>query len=190
MKNVIFALLLTGLFACNGSGPELKNAEKMVDRSEQKIVTGGTASNDLRANAIREDDVQGRIKWSLGLLQEELRKSAGKVAELGEVDVLLDENLTLVIRNKVGKDVLEERIGLANLNPDPKSFEIVVDNKKNPHPGIKLAVLSGKPGVGIYKNGSKQNDAQQLELFFAERDQVSRVASAMVQAINVAQGKL
>ena len=66
----IFCLLLLHV-GCSSGNPELENAQAIKDRSEQKTVTGKPAE-DLKANAIEETDVKGRVEWSLGRVQEEL----------------------------------------------------------------------------------------------------------------------
>lgn len=95
MKKIAFLSclgLMVMLLACNSKNPELENAEQVKDRSEQKVVTGGNPSDDLKANAIQEGDIAGRVKWSLGRIQEELRNSTGAIESLGEVSVLVDAN--------------------------------------------------------------------------------------------------
>ncbi len=191
MKNTLYPLmiLLTGFFfACQNSNPELEGAEEIKDRSAQKIVTGGKPSDDMKANAIKEGDYKRQIEWSLGLLQESLRNSSGKVNGLGEISVLLDENFQMVIRNKHKGDVTEQRVSLANLDNDIKNIVIISDAQDNPNPGIKFKVLDGKPGIETYKNGTKGETSRELELLFAERKMVHKVLSAMTNAVNSARG--
>ena len=183
---ILFIALFT---SCNSGNPELKNAEEIKDRSEQQKVTGDKPVETLRANAISEGDIEGQIKWSLGRLQEELRASVGKVKELGEVSVLLDDNLQMVIRNKFDGNVYEKRVGVANLNTDMSKLQIIVDNGNVLNPGFKMPVLDGKPGVEIFVNGEKKETVKELEIFLGERRQVQLVISALTQAAQTAQGK-
>ena len=180
LSMVFSAILFT---ACNSGNPELKNAEEIKDRSEQQIITAGEKPVEaLKANAISEGDIAGQIKWSLGRVQEELKASVGKVDGLGEITVLLDENLQMVIRNKHNGTVYEKRVKLANLETDVSKFQIVVDNDTNPNPGFKIPVVAGRPGVEIYVNGEKKETLKELEILLGERRQVQLVISALTQA--------
>lgn len=191
MKNTLYPMLilLAGLFFSCQNSTDLKNAEEIKDRSEQKIVTGGDAVEDLRANAIKESDIAGQIKWSLGLLQEALRESSGQVNGLGEISVLLDENYQMAIKNKFDGDDFEKRVNLANLDADAKNIEIISDSHGHPNPGLRIKVLPGKPGVEIFKNGSKNKTEDFLEIILAERKMVHKVLSAVTNAIKAAQGQ-
>lgn len=191
-KNILAALLFSTVFtfSCTQRNPELKNAVDVKDRSEQKIVTGGKPSDDLRANAIPEGDIMARAKWSLGRVKEELKNSSVTVQNLGEINVLLDDNLTMVIQNVVNGEVYERRVNLANLNSDSKSMKIIADRGDNIHPGIQFSVLEGKAGVEHFKDGKLIKTERHLEFLLAERRQVQLVASAMFQAIKVSQGEL
>ncbi len=174
------------LFACGQTNPELKNAEEIKDRSEQKVVTGGKPSENLRANAIEEGDLESRIKWSLGRVQEELRKSTDMVDSYGEISVLLDENHQMVIRNKKGLTTEERRVSLANLNTDVKTIKIIADGDGVPNPGFKMSVIEGRAGIDYFVNGTKKETLNELEILLGERRQVQLVISALTQAIRTA----
>ena len=182
---IYFSIAAVSIFtACQSGNPELENATTIKDRSEQQVVTGGKPSDDLKANAISEGDIAGQVKWSLGRVQEELRNSKGSVVGLGEVTVLVDDNFQMVIKNEFEGDVYEKRVGLSNLDIDVKKLQIVRDNGDDiPNPGFKIPVLEGKPGVEIYKNGSKQETVKELEILLGERRQVQLVVSALTQAV-------
>lgn len=192
MKNLLIitiAFCALFLFGCGESNPELKNAQEVKDRSEQKVVTGGTASEDLKANAIDENDLDSRIKWSLGRVQEELRAAADHVDSYGEITVLLDDNHQMVIRNKKGLTTEERRVNLSNLNTDIKTMTIIRDGDAGPNPGFKMSVIPGKPGVDYFVNGTKKETLQELEILLGERRQVQLVISALTQAIKTANGE-
>ena len=161
----------------------MKNAQEIKDRSDQKVATGGTPSDDLKANAIDEGDLEGRITWSLGRVQEELRRSADKVDSYGEISVLLDENHQMVIRNKKALKTEERRVNLSNLNPDVKTIQIIADGNGVPNPGFKMAVIEGKAGIDYFVNGTKKESLNELEILLGERRQVQLVISALTQAI-------
>lgn len=189
MKNLLIvtiAFCTLFLFACGQSNPELENAQEVKDRSEQKVVTGGTPSEDLKANAIDENDLESRIKWSLGRVQEEMRAAADRVDSYGEISVLLDDNHQMVIRNKKGLTTEERRVNLSNLNTDIKTMTIIRDGDGGPNPGFKMSVIPGKPGVDYFVNGSKKETLQELEILLGERRQVQLVISALTQAIRTA----
>ena len=193
MKKTLFIAIvnLAILFCACGGNPDLKNPKEVKDRSEQQqVVTGGTPTENLKANAIDVGDTEKLIKWSLGRVQEELKKSQGAIDELGEVSVLLDENFQMVIRNAKDGNVYEKRVKLTSLDHDVKALQIVADNSTNSHPGFTMAVMEGEPGVDYYENGNKTETKKELEIYLKERRQVQLVVSAMVQAVQTAKGEI
>jgi hypothetical protein len=191
MKNTLYPLMIllaTFFVACQPSNQNMENAEAVQDRSAQEVVTGGKPSENLRANAIKAGDFAKQAEWSLGLIQEQLKKSAGKVNGLGEVSILLDDNFQMAIRNNYNGEMIEKRVSLANLDTDIKNIEIISDSHGHPNPGLKFKVLDGKPGVEVYKDGSKTETLKELELIFAERKMVHKAISAMTNAVNASRG--
>lgn len=184
MKYLAVLMLFSCFVACNSGNPDLENAEAVKDRSEQQIVTGDKPSQNLKANSIPENDLQGQVKWALGRVQEELRKSSANVSTLGDVTVLVDDNFQMVIQNKVDGNVHEQRVGLANLDTDMKKIEIIVDKGEVANPGFRMPVIEGKAGVERYLNGEMKETVPSLELILGERRQVQLVISALTQAIN------
>ncbi|HHM21032.1 MAG TPA: hypothetical protein ENJ20_03315 [Bacteroidetes bacterium] len=191
-KTFIYSLsiLIACLSACDRGNPDPQNATAIKDRSEQQVVTGGSPSDDLKANAIDMGDTRKMVEWSLGRVQEELRKSAKEIDDLGEVTVLVDDHFQMIIRNKNNGEVTEQRVLLANLDTDMKKMKIIVNYGDVPFPGFRMPVVEGKPGVEIYKNGKKVETKKTLDLTLAERKQVQLVISALTQAIRAVRGDM
>lgn len=175
--------------SCGSENPELKNATTVKDRSEQQILTGDKPSENLKANAIEEGDAAGKIRWSLGRVQEEMRNSIGTISGLESVDVLLDDNFQMVIRTKENGDSYEKRVGIANIDIDMKKIQILRDGDEYPNPGFRMPILEEKPGVEIYRNGVKSETKRELEIVLGERRQVQLVVSALTHAVKSARGE-
>ena len=189
MQQKIFFLsaAMTLLLAACG-GTEMKNPEEVGSREDQTVVTGGPVG-DLKANAIQHDDAYGQARWGLGILQTAYNESKETVDLIGDVTILLDSTFALSIKNKVDGDVHEQRVNLTHLNPSLKSFEWIVNNGDNPHPGVKVPVLNGKSGVELYVDGEKNGTADYLEIILADRSMVQRSVSGLTNAIRVARGE-
>ena len=108
---------------------------------------------------------------------------------MGDISVLVDDNYQMVIRNKNDGNVYEQRVSLANLDTNMKNMQIIVDRGDVPHPGFRMPVLKGKPGVEIYENGQKKETKQELEILLSERRQVQLVISALTQAVRSVRGE-
>ena len=191
MKKISFFpfLCLLLMLSCGPSNPDLENATVVKDRSEQQIVTGDKPSDNLKANAIDDGDTAGKIRWSLGRIQEEMRNSIGAIAGLESVDVLLDDNFQMVLRTKENGDTYERRVGIANIDIDMKNIQIIRDGDEYPNPGFRMPILADKAGVEIYKNGSKTETKRELEIILGERRQVQLVVSALTHAVRSARGE-
>jgi hypothetical protein len=166
----------------------MENAEKVGSREDQAIVTDDPVEN-LKSNAIKHDDYLGQAKWGLGTLQTSYNESQASVDVLGEVTISLDDNFMLSIKNDLDGDVLEQRVNLANLSSDLKSFEWIVDNGENPYPGVKIPVLEGQKGVENLEDGILKGTEDYLEIILADRKMVQRSLSGLMNAIRAARGE-
>ena len=182
----LFALSLL-LAACGNEIPPSKNAVE-VGEKEWKTVESGKASDQMAANAIPDADVLGKVKWSLSGLREEYKKAEGVVPNIGKITLLIDENLTLIIKNEFEGKVYETRVNLKSLDPEASHLEVIVDENPGEFPGLKFPVLSGKPKVQKIENGIVQSKEDYLVIILADRTSVQQIISSMMYAIQAAHG--
>lgn len=187
MKKILFSILISAFFsACQSdskpteNNPEPAAAEKQ-DQASKTI-------EDLRASALSEEDVFGRVEQSLVALQNEYRNAEGKVPGVGKVTVFLDEHLTLLLKNELPNETIETKVNLRHLNPN-NGMTLVPDLEPGQFPGLKIAVLDGMPGVTVTKNGELESEERALEIYLPERVNIENITAPLTQALNIAHGK-
>jgi len=188
MKKLMFSLAVAMFFACN-SDPKDGNFQQ-VETNSPEIPENASPSERLKAVALEESNYLERIRQSFVPLQEEYRKANGKVPEVGEVTIFVDENFTLLIENKFKGSAYQTRVNLKNLNNAQGGMMLVPDKEPGEFPGLKIFVKDGKPGVEIIKDGKLLREEKQLEIYLADRQGIERVTPAILQALNIANGNL
>jgi hypothetical protein len=182
LKKVMFFMFAAAvLFSACGSdkNPEQAPPAAAMDPMEQ-----------LRSEALDELDYIGRVRHSLLTLQDEYTKAEGKIPSLGKVTVSVDSNFVLLIKNQKGSDLYETKADLRNLNPEDGGMELIPDKQPGEFPGIRLLVLSGKPGVQFLKNGKLEKEDNKLEIYMPTRPNIEAIAPALAQALMVAHKKI
>jgi hypothetical protein len=188
-KLLSLSVFLFCLSACGQEAPSTKNAVE-VGEKEWKKAESGKASDELAANAIPDSDVVGKVKYSLTALQEEYKKADGVVPGIGKVTLLLDENLTLIIKNEFQGKTYETRADLKSLDPETSHIGVIVDQNPGEFPGIQIPVLAGKSKVLKMEDGKVKSKEDFLEIKLADRPGIERIAAAMMNAIQSAHGKI
>lgn len=187
LKKLIYLFIAVAFLASCG-GTDMKNPEEVGSR-EETTVTSDDAVSDLKANAIKQDDLLGQAKYALGILQSNYNSSSETVDVIGEVTVSVDDNFILSIKNKVDGDVHEQRVSLKDLDSNLRSFEWIVDNGENPYPGVKIPVMEGKSSVEKLVDGSLQSSETHLEIIHDNRKAVQVSVSGLMNAIRAAKGE-
>jgi hypothetical protein len=190
MTRTLFAIALILIFAaCKNEAPNSN-----LDSNAQAVGQAAPGSSaysveDLKSQALKEEDTYGRVKQSLVTLQDAYTKSEGKMPNLGKVTVFLDDHLTMQIKNEYKGDVYETNVNLKNLNPENGGMKLIPDLAEGDYPGLLVFTLEGKGKVEQYKNGKLISEDNQLEIYMPDRASIERITPALVQAINVAHGK-
>lgn len=185
-KFIIAAATAILISACGSEVPEVKNPVPVGDQTEVGTESA-TPVDNLKTKAVDQNDFHGQAKSSLAFLQEELNKATGKVPGIGKITVLLDDNLTMIVRNELDGKIEETKANLKSLNADPKSLEVFPEGVKGEYPGFRMFIQKGKPEVEVTVNG-KTKSQDYLEFFLSERSSVERVLSGLMQAVRSAQG--
>lgn len=143
------------------------------------------AVEKLRSQAIQETDYYARVQASIVPLQEELTRAKGKIPDLGKVTVSVDEHFNLLIRNEIGKDVLETKAPLKDLNVANGGMDLIRDTDPGTFPGIRLRTIPGRPEIQFFKNGKLEKTEAFLEIYLPTRPNIERIVPVMVQTINI-----
>ncbi|MCF8244463.1 MAG: hypothetical protein K9J37_07090 [Saprospiraceae bacterium] len=189
MKKLIFPLAFAALFfACKNDSKD--SSFQQVEANSPAIPADGSPADQLRAVAMEETNYLQRVRQSFVPLQEEYRNANGKVPGIGEVNIFVDDNYTLLIENKFKGSTYQTKVNLKNLNNAQGGMALVPDNAPGEFPGLKVYVKDGKPGVELSKDGKVVREERQLEIFLADRPGIERVTPAILQALNIANGNL
>jgi hypothetical protein len=191
MTKILFPIaLLLILAACKNENSKVNDGDSNTQAVGQAPPGSSTYSyEDVKAQALKEEDTYGRVKQSLVTLQDAFTKSEGKMPNRGKVTVFLDEHLTMQIKNEYKGDVYETNVNLKNLNPENGGMKLVPDLSEGDFPGLLVFTLEGKGKVEQYKNGKLISEDNQLEIYMPDRASIERITPAIVQALNVAHGK-
>ncbi len=188
MKKLMFSLAVALLFACS-SDPKDTNFQQ-VEANSPDVPPNASPSEQLKAVALEESDYLQRIQQSFVPLQEEYRKANGKVPGIGEVNIFVDENYTLLIENKFKGSTFQTKVNLKNLNNAQGGMMLIPDKTPGEFPGLKVFVKDGKTGVEIIKDGKLLREDKQLEIYLTDRPGIERITPAILQALNIANGNL
>ncbi len=188
LKNIfLFILGFSFILSCKNE-PSTSENTRPVAPTDSQPATGGL--ENLKARALDEDDIFGRVNHSLGVLQKEFQVSNQANPDMGKMNVFVDEKFTLLMRNEVNGDVFDTKVNLKNLNPENGSLRLIPDVELDDLPGFAVSVIDGKEGVERTKNGEIiASNERELKIFMATRENVEKVVPAFVQALNVVHGK-
>lgn len=190
IQKMMFSLaVVLFLFACGSDVPSSKNAQA-VGEKEWKTTESGKPADELAANAVPDSDVLAKVKFALTPVQEEYKKAENVVPGVGKVTILVDANLSLIIKNEKDGKVTETVADLKSLDPETTHLGVIVDQNPGEFPGIRIPVLAGKTKVMTVVNGSVKSKDDHLEIILADRQSIQRIASAMMNAIQVAHGQI
>lgn len=174
--------------ACGSDAPEVVNPTPVGEKTHIKAESG-KKSDELKANSVSEGDIRGIAVKSLQTLQEAYKSASGKVDGVGDVTVMVDDNLNLIIENKSGLGTTTTQVNLKSLDTDFSHLEILSDNQGHEFPGFRIKVLPGEPKV-VVKKGLGSKEMEYLEIFLAARPDVEHSISALTFAAQAAQNKL
>ncbi len=183
-----FAVLFL-LFSCSRENPEVVNARAVGERNTIKLDSA-TQSEQLAANSVAEGDLKGVATQALQPLQTAYKAASGKVPDIGEVTVMVDDNLNLIIENKSGAGTTSSLVNLRSIDTKMESIEIIPDKDGNKFPGCRIKTLSGQSKVAVTKNGVKEKEMDYLEIFLAERKDIHKAITSITFAAQAAQSAL
>ncbi|MBK9016907.1 MAG: hypothetical protein IPM82_24180 [Saprospiraceae bacterium] len=190
VRTSIFLFAFTCLlFSCKRDNPDVMNAQPVGDKDWVKTESG-KKSDELKANSAKEGDIKGIAAKSLQTLQTAYKAASGKVPGVGDVTVLLDDNLNLIIENKSGLSTTTTQVNLKSIDTDFSHVEILSDAQGHEFPGFRIKVLPGKPKVSVSDGGAKGKEMDYLEVILSTRPDVEHSLSAITLAAQVAQNTL
>lgn len=187
---MVFTLaIMVGLMACNQESSD--SGFQKVDSNAPVVPANGTPLEQIKAVALEEGDIIGRTKQSFIALQEEYKKASGKVPGIGEVNVFVDDNFTLMIENKADGHVYQTKVNLKDLESEQGGLSLIPDDgQKIKFPGLKLNTKGGKAAVEHLKDGKLVKTESFLEIYLADRPSIEKVTPAILQGINIANDKM
>lgn len=184
-KTIFFLSLFALLHACTNEPAD----QQATDAEPAAQTPPPNNFEELKARAIDESDHLGRVRATLAKVQKEYDQTKGQLPGRGNVTTSIDDQFTLSIRNELGGDVLETKVGLKNLNPENGGMMLLPDNQPGERPGLRILVLEGKPGVSFFKNGKLEKEERHLDIYMPQRHHIENLAPVLSSILNVAHGK-
>ena len=180
----LFVLFLLLFWSCQ-SNESSRDAGADASPPDTSAVSGQEMMDQLRAQALEESDIEGRLQATVGVIQEAFSRSEAAMPALQNVRVSIDGDCMLTIGN-YPEPGAETRVSLKDLDPD--GFQLIPDQQEGEFPGLRIRTLDGRPAVEVRKKGRVLQQKNELEIFMADREAIGRVTPYMVQALNICRG--
>lgn len=166
------------LFACNektGSG-ENKATPPPAQQSPYE---------NLRSQAIPEEDIMSRIELGLNTLQVEYDNSVASMPDLGKVTVEVDESCNLNIKNEKDGVVYETKVNMKDLNTEQGGMRLIPDDEPGEFPGLRVKVINDEAKVSVLKDGVEMTKNNELVIYLATRKSIEKVTPAILQTLRI-----
>ncbi|MBK7407703.1 MAG: hypothetical protein IPJ40_06235 [Saprospirales bacterium] len=145
MNRNFFSILLFFVLAASWSCQSNDRKPGAASGTDTSALSG---LEQLRAQAVDENDIYGRLRATVSILQDEFSRSEAAMPGLKKVSVEIDANCLLTISNKAFGDEMT-RVNLQAL--DPNGFSLIPDLNEGDFPGLRVRTLGGKPAVELLK---------------------------------------
>lgn len=190
-------MALCALFACKNEHEQAPSqtattpAPSMNAALDQAPIEKSYEENmaALKANALDVNDKFGRVSQSMAQIQKQFDASNLLKPEEGKMVISVDENFNMTIRNTKGGEIQETKVNLKNIDHSDGGIRLIPDKELDEWPGFAIAVVDGKKGVEISKNGKKTGEEKELKIFMSDRSFVEQAVPAFMQALNVVHGR-
>lgn len=152
--------------------------------SGDSTLTGQQIIDQLKAKAVDESDISGRLQATVTVLQEEYTRSEAVMKGLKKVKVEVNGDCVLSISNAANGEVT--RVSLKDL--DRQGFSLIPDLNEGDFPGLRIQTIGLKEVVELYKGGDLALKKSELVIYLADRPAIERITPYMLQALNICQG--
>jgi hypothetical protein len=147
-------------------------------------LTGKQVIDQLKAQAVDESDILGRLQPTARVLQEEYTRSEAVMDGLKKVKVEIGGDCVLSISNAATGELT--KVNLKDL--DRQGFSLIPDLNEGDFPGLRIQTTGLKEVVELYKGGDLVLKKNELVILLADRPAIERITPYMLQALNICQG--
>ncbi|MFZ2899750.1 MAG: hypothetical protein WA004_14075 [Saprospiraceae bacterium] len=147
-------------------------------------LTGQQIIDQLKAQAVDESDILGRLQPTARVLQEEYTRSEAVMEGLKKVKVEIGGDCVLSISNAATGELT--KVNLKDL--DRQGFSLIPDLNEGDFPGLRIQTTGLKETVALYKGGDLVLKKNELVIYLADRSAIERITPYMLQALNICQG--
>ena len=176
-----FLLCVLLLMAACGNDPKESVQEPNPD---SELISGADLMQQLRDQAIDENDLLGRLESSVQPIQEEFNVSDAAMEEIKDVTVRVDDACNLVITNFANGKV-ETKVSLHHL--DRNNLKLIPDNNPGEFPGIRVFTKGEQELVETWTDGQLTSKSNELVIKMASRQSIERIAPVIIQTIYICQ---
>lgn len=187
MRKIVFPVLTLVLliFYWNCKSDTSHTDAPASGESHTSVVSENDLLEELKARAVDENDIQGRLQPTATVMQEEFSRSEALMPTIEAVSVGIDANCMLTISNRAnGGEVI--RVDLRAL--DDKRLRLIPDLTEGSFPGLQIATIDDQPVVQVLKNGSVVDTRSELVIYLADRPAIERITPYIVQALHICKG--
>ena len=195
IKDFVFFTIVVLLFSCK-TDHENSTAKGAADNNSPLPPASSSGMSvkeenlaKLKAKALDESDIFGRVNHSLGSITKQFVISNNLKPQEGKRSIFVDEKFTIIVRHEKGEDVTDLKVNLKNLNQQNGGMRLIPDTELDEFPGFAVSVIDGQPGVEVIKNGEKIGEERELKIFMADRSLIEQAVPAFLQALNIVHGR-
>jgi hypothetical protein len=163
MQKFFLLISLIAFLACKSETPDSEPG------GASDAGPAETPIEQLKARAVEEGDIYGRLQPTATVLQEEYSRSEKALPNLKNVQVSIDADCILTIVNQSNGGETK-RINLRNL--DPQGFSLIPDQNAGDFPGLRIRAREGA-------------SESELIIYMADRPAIERITPYLLQAVNI-----
>jgi hypothetical protein len=182
-RNILALLVIAFLISCTNNQSNEESTSTVENTSPK------TPMDELRAEAIPEEDVMGRILQGLEVIQLEYDRSAVGMADLGKVTIDADFDCILTIKNELDGVVYETKVNMNDLDTEQGGFRLIPDHAPGDFPGLRISTKSDAEAVQILKDGKEMTRDNQLLFYMIDRQAIEKITPAILQTIRICQNE-
>ena len=163
MQKFFLLISLIAFLACKSDSPNPETG------SASDTGPAETPIEQLKARAVEEGDIYGRLQPTATVLQEDYTRSGKAIPSLKNVQVSIDADcILMIIQQPNGGET--RWINLRNL--DSQGFSLIPDQDSGDFPGLRIQAREGV-------------SESELIIYMADRPAIERITPYLLQAVNI-----
>ena len=183
---LIFLAVFVFIASCT---PTAENTEETNDPTTEETSTPDDQSliESVRATALPEEDINGRLNVGMSKLVDALKAAEGVVPDVKDTDLKIDENCLAVYKTTKSDGVWEYHIDFNKMETANGGFQLIPDHSAGEFPGLIMRTQNGAPIIKVFRDGKAMQNDNEWIIYLADRPAVEKVVPAILQSMNICQ---